>query len=78
MNERTDSSQKITPEHLSRAAHVYVRQSTNHQVREHTQGRQRQYELADRAQQLGFAKTVIIDDDQGKSGSGLIERPYVG
>jgi DNA invertase Pin-like site-specific DNA recombinase len=75
MNETLDPSHKITSEHLPRSAYVYVRQSTLRQVREHDQGRQRQYELAERAQQLGFAKTVVIDDDQGKSGSGLIERP---
>jgi DNA invertase Pin-like site-specific DNA recombinase len=75
MNETLDCSQKITPDHLSRSAYVYVRQSTLRQVREHEQGRERQYELADRTKQLGFAKTVVIDDDQGKSGSGFIERP---
>ena len=75
MNETLDCSQKITPDHLSRSAYVYVRQSTLRQVREHEQGRERQYELADRTKQLGFAKTVVIDDDQGKTGSGLIERP---
>jgi DNA invertase Pin-like site-specific DNA recombinase len=66
---------KITRQHLDRAAYVYVRQSTGHQVRHHHQGRQRQYDLATRARELGFARVEVIDDDQGKTGSGLVERP---
>ena len=68
-------NEKISPEHLKRAAYVYVRQSTGHQVRQHHQGRQRQYALKERANELGFAKTVVIDEDQGRTGSGLVERP---
>ena len=66
---------KISEHHLLRKAFVYVRQSSTHQVRHHVQGRQRQYDLADRARELGFAQTVVIDEDQGRSGSGLAERP---
>jgi len=69
---------KIKPAHLQRAAYVYVRQSSAHQVRHHQESRQRQYALADRARDMGFAKTVIIDEDQGKSGSGLQDRPGFG
>jgi DNA invertase Pin-like site-specific DNA recombinase len=72
MNERIDSS------HLRRAAYVYVRQSSMHQVRHHRESRQRQYGLANRARELGFAQTVVIDEDQGKSGSGLQQRPGFG
>ena len=66
---------KITPRHLDLAAYVYVRQSSQHQVRHHLQGRQRQYDLAERARSLGFRQVEVIDDDQGKTGSGLVERP---
>lgn len=66
---------KITEQHLQRDAYIYVRQSTGHQVRHHHQGRQRQYDLSDRAKELGFRRVVVIDDDQGKTGSGLVERP---
>src|SRR5262249_5834682 len=69
---------KIKPAHLQRVAYVYVRQSSAHQVRHHQESRQRQYGLADRARAMGFAKTVIIDEDQGKSGSGLQDRPGFG
>ena len=63
-------TEKIRLEHLRRAAYVYVRQSTARQVRHHQESRQRQYALADRARTLGFADTVVIDEDQGKNGSG--------
>lgn len=66
---------KISERHRVRKAFVYVRQSSTHQVRHHVQGRQRQYDLADRARELGFAQAVVIDEDQGRSGSGLTERP---
>lgn len=66
---------KITPEHLSRDAVVYVRQSTPGQVLEHTESKRRQYALADSARQLGFVAVSVIDDDLGRSGSGLVERP---
>lgn len=71
-------SEKIRAEHLERTAYVYVRQSSTHQVRHHREGRKRQYALADRAREMGFAKTVVIDEDQGKSGSGLQERSGFG
>ncbi len=68
-------NEKINPDHLQRAAYVYVRQSTGHQVRHHHQGRERQYELKSRAEELGFARIVVIDDDQGRSGNGSVQRP---
>jgi DNA invertase Pin-like site-specific DNA recombinase len=66
---------KIKPEHLTRAAVVYVRQSTLGQVEHHTESKRRQYSLVDTAAQLGFARVETIDDDLGRSGSGLVERP---
>ena len=66
---------KITPEHLNRGAVVYVRQSTMGQVAEHTESQRRQYALAESASAMGFAAVAVIDDDLGRSGSGLIERP---
>ena len=73
-----NTSDKLTPEHLARKAFVYVRQSTAQQVRVHRESQQRQYALANRARQLGFAGVVIIDEDLGKSGSGLVQRPGFG
>jgi len=64
-------SDKITEEHLTRWAIVYVRQSTQHQVLEHRESTARQYALADRAVALGWpqATVEVIDEDQGRSGS---------
>jgi DNA invertase Pin-like site-specific DNA recombinase len=68
-------SPKIRPEHLARAAVVYVRQSTLGQVEHHTESKRRQYSLVDTAAHLGFASVATIDDDLGRSGSGMVERP---
>ncbi len=46
---------RITKQHLERDAYVYVRQSSGYQVRHHHQGRQRQYDLAGRARELGLS-----------------------
>lgn len=61
---------KITPEHLARAAVVYVRQSTAFQVSFNLESQRRQYSLADRARQLGWGDVEVIDDDLGRSGAG--------
>ena len=65
---------KIRPVHLQRAAYVYIRQSTLHQVRNHLESQRRQYELRERAKELGFNEVVVIDEDLGVSGSGNRER----
>lgn len=62
---------KITPEHLARTAFVYVRQSTADQVLHHQESQRRQYGLQDRARQLGWQDVTVIDDDLGRSGSGI-------
>jgi DNA invertase Pin-like site-specific DNA recombinase len=62
---------KIVPEHLGRQAIVYVRQSTQDQLLHNHESRRRQYGLADRARQLGWAEPVVIDDDLGRSGGGV-------
>ena len=61
--------QKIRPEHLDRAAVVYVRQSSRQQVLEHSESTRLQYALAERAVALGWARSqvVVIDDDLGVS-----------
>lgn len=71
-------SDKIQPTHLERTAFVYVRQSSLQQVRDHTEGQRQQYALAGRARALGFRETVLIDEDQGRSGNGQHERPGFG
>ena len=58
-------NEKIQPQHRQRAAYVFVRQSSSHQVRHHHQGRQRQYDLVTRAREFNLARVVIIDEDRG-------------
>src|SRR5438105_1606833 len=62
---------KLRNEHLTRPALVYVRQSTLIQVRDNTASAARQYQLAQRAQDLGWPASlvVVIDQDQGRSGA---------
>ena len=62
---------KFTPDHLARSAFVYIRQSTPDQVLNNHESRRRQYGLAERARQLGWQDVVVIDDDLGRSGSGV-------
>jgi DNA invertase Pin-like site-specific DNA recombinase len=66
---------KITPDHLARAAVVYVRQSTMSQVTGNLESQRRQYDLAGAAEAAGFASVTVIDDDLGRSGSGAMQRP---
>ena len=61
---------KITSEHLTRTAVVYVRQSTAFQVTFNRESQLRQYALADRASELGWSDVEVIDDDLGRSGAG--------
>lgn len=62
---------KITLSHLQRNAYIYIRQSTEHQVRENIESQQRQYELVKLAQKYNWNENsiIVIDDDLGKSAS---------
>ena len=60
---------KITPQHLSRRALVYLRQSSLRQTRENLESQRLQYALADRARGLGFQEVEVIDCDLGCSAS---------
>ncbi len=67
---------KITSSHLARNAYIYIRQSTEHQVRQNIESQQRQYELVHLAQQYNWSEDAItvIDDDLGCSGSSAAGR----
>jgi DNA invertase Pin-like site-specific DNA recombinase len=67
---------KIRASHLGRAAYVYLRQSTAAQVEHNRESTQRQYALAARATALGWPaqQVVVIDEDLGLSGAGIVER----
>jgi DNA invertase Pin-like site-specific DNA recombinase len=70
------SHNKIMSAHLQRGAYIYIRQSTEHQVLENIESQQRQYELANRAQQYGWGEDqiIVIDDDLGRSASSTAGR----
>ena len=65
------TTHKIRPDHLDRLALIYVRQSTLIQVRENTGSTARQYDLVQRALDLGWPREqiVVVDQDQGRSGA---------
>jgi len=65
------SPAKIRADHLERRAYVYVRQSSMAQVHDHQESTRRQYDLKNRARQLGWSdeRIVVIDDDLGQSAS---------
>lgn len=67
---------KLRPEHLDRQAFIYVRQSTLLQVRDNTASTARQYDLVQRALDLGWPREhiTVIDQDQGHSGASTIGR----
>ncbi|MDE0704935.1 MAG: recombinase family protein [Rhodospirillaceae bacterium] len=65
---------RLTAGHLARSAIVYIRQSSEIQVRNNVERRKLQYALEGHARALGFAKVEVIDDDLGVSGSG-VRRP---
>ena len=60
---------------LKRKAVVYIRQSTQAQVQINLESQRRQYELVDVARRRGFRDIEVIDDDLGRSASGMVPRP---
>jgi len=68
--------QKITTDHLCRAAYLYIRQSSMKQVNENKESTQRQYALKNRALALGWRldQIIVIDDDLGLSGTSTQDR----
>lgn len=66
---------ELPPEVLSRRAVVYIRQSTEAQVHDNLESQRQQYALVEQARGLGFRDVITIDEDLGRSASGLVERP---
>jgi DNA invertase Pin-like site-specific DNA recombinase len=71
------SSELITPQHLSRRAVIYIRQSSPHQVLTNQESLRLQYALRQRAQQLGWRDEDIqlIDTDLGLTAAAAQHRP---
>src|ERR1700751_5002208 len=67
---------RITSNHLSRDAYLYIRQSTPRQVSENGESTRRQYALRERAVAAGWPaeRIHIIDQDLGMSGAHSVTR----
>lgn len=61
------NNDKITDNHLRRAAVVYLRQSSLAQVRHNTESQRLQYAMTERAHALGWKRVEVIDCDLGAS-----------
>jgi DNA invertase Pin-like site-specific DNA recombinase len=70
------SEWKVTASHRSRAAVIYVRQSTLLQVEHNRESTARQYDLVSRARELGWpgSAVTVIDEDLGLSGASAAGR----
>src|ERR1022692_4731359 len=79
---RQPMNPKITEQHRSRPAYIYVRQATNAQVLHHQESTERQYALRTMALELGWSESAIrtLDRDLGMTGtemtSGRISRRW--
>src|SRR5438105_828422 len=67
---------KISTVHRQRLAVVYVRQSSSTQLERNRESTMRQYNFVARAIALGWteAQVHVIDEDQGVSANGLVDR----
>jgi DNA invertase Pin-like site-specific DNA recombinase len=60
-------SLKIKPEHLARKAIVYLRQSSEKQVRQNKESQRLQLDLAERMRAFGWKEVEIVGSDLGSS-----------
>ena len=62
--------------HLCRCAFVYIRQSSAHQVERNRESTDRQYQLVERAIELGWRReqVSVFDEDLGVSADGIAQR----
>src|SRR4029079_2363522 len=64
------ADEQATTANRAQLAHVYVRQSSLNQVKQHQESTELQYRLVERAVALGWPheRVQVIDEDLGKSG----------
>src|ERR1700688_4617666 len=67
-------SDKIKPQHLSRKAILYVRQSSPYQVLNNLESQKLQYAMEAHLRSLGWSEVEIIDEDLGRSAGGTVTR----
>src|SRR5499427_17975 len=67
---------KITEQHQSKSAYIYVRQSTPAQILHHQESTERQYALRQKALELGWNEATVrtLDRDLGISGTQTTRR----
>jgi hypothetical protein len=65
---------KVSADHLRRLALVYVRQSSAAQVEYNRESTERQYQLAERALELGWKREQVKILDQDLGGSLTLQR----
>jgi DNA invertase Pin-like site-specific DNA recombinase len=65
---------KIKPQHLSRKAVLYIRQSSAYQVNHNLESQRLQYAMQEHLQQLGWREIEVVDEDLGRSAAGLVTR----
>src|SRR5262245_60684757 len=58
---------KIKPENLARKAIVYLRHSSDKQVRQNKESQLLQYAVAERARAMGWQQDEMINSDRGSS-----------
>lgn len=66
---------KIRQDHRARPALVYVRQSTEKQVKTNLESQRLQYGLVERARSLGWGEVEVVDEDLGTSAGPASNRP---
>ena len=67
-------SEKIQPQHLSRRAVLYVRQSSVGQVVHNLESQRLQYAMQERLAQFGWSEVEVIDEDLGRTAAGTVAR----
>src|ERR1700730_2124455 len=67
-------SDKIRPQHLSRKAILYIRQSSAYQVTHNLESQKLQYAMQERLHQLGRREIEVVDEDLGRSAAGTVTR----
>lgn len=67
-------SDKVKPQHLSRKAILYVRQSSPYQVINNLESQKLQYAMEVQLRSLGWNEVEVIDEDLGRSAGGSVTR----
>ena len=67
-------SDKIKAHHVERKAILYMRQSSAYQVQNNLESQKLQYAMQDRLRSLGWHEIEVVDEDLGRSASGIVTR----